>query len=301
MRTGKFFTVAGWLGCGFLMLMAAEVSARDSVGFSNASFNGRYASMGVGRGGVTPAAGMTTLIADGKGRFVGKTVFNRPDGEFGERTVVTFPIKGVYKVAKDGTGLVKIFLPPDVGEPQTGHFMITQTSVNQHKRRVATEIALILDKLLPNSAALQTSVLKRQSRRNVYGNASLKGTYASMGVGRGGVVPAAGMTTITADGYGGFVGKTVFNRPVGEHGERKVVSFPIKGTYEVEKDGSGTIEIFPPAGISEPQTGHIMITKAHSQTGRDKKSLATELSFILDELLPNSAALQTSELKRLSN
>jgi len=301
MRTLKVFSTILWLGCGLLALMASEVTAGDKIGFSNASFKGTYASMGIGRGGVVPAAGMTTITADGKGSFFGKTVFNRPGGKYGERIVVTFPIKGIYDVEKDGTGILKIFLPADIGETQSGHFMITQAHVvGQHKKRLAKEVSFILDELLPDSAALQTAVLKRLPMRGEYSNASFKGTYASMGIGHGGDVPAAGMTTITADGKGSFVGKTVFNRPDGEYGERVVITFPIKGIYDVEKDGTGIIKIFLPADIGETQSGHFMITQAHV-LGQHKKrlGLAKEVSLILDDLLPNSAALQTAELKRL--
>lgn len=299
MRRNKIFSTLWWLGCGLLVLAATEVTAWDQQGFSNKSLKGRYSSMGIGRGGVVPAAGMTTIIADGKGNFAGKTVFNRPKGGYGDRKVVTFPIEGTYEVGTDGAGTIEIVPPKDIGEVQSGHFMVTQARINGHpKRRLATEVAFVLDELLPNAFALQTATLKRMSGRGKFSNASLKGTYASMGIGRGGVTPAAGMTTITADGRGTFVGKTIFNRPDGEYGERAVVTFPIKGKYHVKKDGTGTLKIFLPPDIGETQSGHFMITQARAE-GHYKKRLATELFFILDELLLNSAALQTAELNRL--
>ena len=301
MRILKIYSGLLYLWFGLFTLLATEVIAMEQIDFNNMSLKGTYASMGIGRGGTVPAAGMTIITADGKGKFVGKTVFNRPGGELQERLVVTFPIKGSYEVNPDGSGTLNIIPPGEVGEAQGGHFMITAARVvGGRKNRRATEVSLVLDKLLPNSAALQTAVLKRLPRRGEFSNSSVKGTYASMGIGRGGVVPVAGLTTIDVDGEGNFVGKTVFNRPGAELEGRVVVTFPIAGTIEVNQDGSGIINIFLPPEVGETQSGHFMITRARV-AGENNIRLATEVSFILDELLPNSAALQTSEFKRLSD
>ena len=293
----KLYTLV-CLGVGLLGFTRPGLTTELQRGFSNSSFRGTYASMGIGRGGDVPAAGMTRITADGKGNFVGKTIFNRPDGKYGERVVVTFPVNGEYDVEPDGSGMLTIIPPKELGEPQTAHLTISQARVNNKGRKIATEATLILDGLLPNSGALQTAVLKRLPNRSKFDNSSFKGTYVSLGIGRGGQSSTASMTTIKADGKGNFVGKGVFNQPDGKFGERNVQTVPIAGIYHVELDGSGTITIFPPNEFSEPQTGHFMITQA-TRGNYKKMATAAELAVIADELLPNSGVLVTLKYKRL--
>lgn len=92
-----------------LFLASMQTGSASATDFNNASFNGTYVSIGIGRGGNTPTAGMTIFSSHGDGRLTGKTVLNVPaqkrglDDNKSERNVVEFPVHGIYEIAGDGT------------------------------------------------------------------------------------------------------------------------------------------------------------------------------------------------------
>ena len=290
--------------------------------FDNTSLAGTYTSMSIGRGGTTPTAGMTIIKAIGNGRFWGKSVVNvaQPSDEPGEeakRVVLEIPIHGEYEIAEDGSGKLTLRVPEELGEPQTSQFVITEArprrskSHRWYKKSVATEIAIIFDKLLPGSNALQTTVLKRRAWREPLNNASFAGTYVSVGTGRGGNDPTAAMSIISADGKGRFVSKTMANRPnLEEKGEREIFTIPVKGKYNIDPDGMGTMTVFLPDEFGQPpRQAHFVVTEAryyrrpvtnYHEEG-DKVLLVTQVWIIFDELTVNARALGTSVMKRRGN
>ena len=320
MRNLRIFAVL------WLTLIAASFHASFAVAdkYDNTSLVGTYTSMSLGRGGDSPTAGMTILTAHGAGQFWGKTVVNvsqpanDPEDLEAKRQVLEIPIRGKYNIAEDGTGKLILKVPDELGEPQTAHFVITQDRARQHRvhrrynKRIATELTMVFDKLLPGSNALQTTKLKRRTWREPLSNASLAGTYVSTGISRGGTDPGAVMAVISADGKGGFVSKSIINRPNLEEqqGEREVLILPAKGKYHINPDGMGTVEAFPLNDIGlPPQKAHFVVTEARPHRRLtvskgeeiEKDLLVTQMWLVFDELTPRTNALQTVEFKRRGN
>lgn len=106
-----------------------------------------------------------------------------------------------------------------------------------------------------------------------YSVASLHGDYAVVATYGGNIARALG--THIYDGLGNLTGSAIVNQP-GPNGTRIIVSIGITGTYTVNPDGTGTMNltINLPNGSTATATEDFVITKA-KMNGRTP--LATEV------------------------
>ncbi len=135
-----------------------------------------------------------------------------------------------------------------------------------------------------------TSMLPTVSEQ--FTNASLTGTYALVGIGRGGQAQTASIGVLTFDGNGNVFGSGIRNAPGAAFGERLLVKASFQGTYTVNEDGSGygstnTISTMSDGSSREIQT-IFLITKAEL-VGNVK--IAQEVSLMQQTVDPASGSL----------
>jgi hypothetical protein len=135
-----------------------------------------------------------------------------------------------------------------------------------------------------------TSMLATISEQ--FTTASLSGTYALVGIGRGGQTPTASVGVLTFDGRGNVSGTGITNAPGTNFNERQLVKTGFQGTYIVNEDGSGygatqAITTMSDGSSQEIQTT-FLITKAES-IGSVK--IAQEVSLMQNSVDPASGSL----------
>lgn len=133
--------------------------------------------------------------------------------------------------------------------------------------------------------------------RIAFTEASLKGTYALVGV--GGANRAASVGVASFDGAGAASRRLVLNELDPDGDGRILVNIPAAGTYAVDPDGTGTAEFLNelPDGQIVPFTFDFVITEARRR-GRGGPHLGLAIHMVQRE--PGIAAsLVTFELTRL--
>ena len=135
-----------------------------------------------------------------------------------------------------------------------------------------------------------TSMLATISEQ--FTNASLAGTYALVGIGRGGQTPTASVGVFTFDGHGNVSGTEIKNAAGLAFNDRQLVKSSFRGTYTVDDNGSGYGSTTMTAAMSDGSSRQIqtilLITKAES-IGSVK--IAQELSLMQQTVDPISGSL----------
>lgn len=134
--------------------------------------------------------------------------------------------------------------------------------------------------------------------REEFTNASLKGDYTTVNIGRGGYLPQAGISVASYDGKGNFSGTTIQDVPGPGNRERVFLKAPFNGTYKVDGNGTGTGTITTnfPDGSKHQVNIVFVITEAEVLNG---VKIATEFSFIHETLSPATGNLFTLVTTRL--
>ena len=131
-----------------------------------------------------------------------------------------------------------------------------------------------------------------------FSNASLKGNYAVVDIGRSGQTPQAGVSVTTYDGKGSFSGVTIQDVPGRTFRERVFVRASFKGTYDVGENGTGTgvITTTLANGSTSDVNIALVITKS-AKIGDD--TVAEEFSFVYEQLGSTTGNLLTLHAARL--
>jgi hypothetical protein len=285
-------SIAVLLSLGLLLAVGYGERALADEGFTTASLEGTYAIAIIGQGGEAPLAGISIKTIRRDGTFMTSTILNLP-GPSEERII--FPINGVgtAEVNPDGTGTATslFFLEPgdEPGSAGTANynFVITKARRRDHFK-IAEEISFVV-RQLQAAGNMNTFVATRLPEKGEFTNASIRGTYAIVSVGRGGQAPEASVGAATFDGGGNFSGRTFINQPGEDVGEREVVEVPFEGTYTVNANGTGA---------ALPFTGGeaiFVITKARQVRG---VNVATEIFLVANNLSPTTGSLVTSVATR---
>lgn len=137
--------------------------------------------------------------------------------------------------------------------------------------------------LLSLRLLLLTGYSEGAQAREEFSNASLKGDYATVNIGRGGYVPQAGISVASYDGKGNFSGTTIQDVPGPGNRERVFLKASFNGTYKVDGNGTGTGTITTnlPDGSKHQVNIVFVITEAETLDG---VKIATEFSFIHETL-----------------
>ena len=132
----------------------------------------------------------------------------------------------------------------------------------------------------------------------MFNNASLRGSYAVVDIGRGGQTPQASVSVTTYDGKGSFSGVTVQDVPGRTFRERVFVRASFRGTYNVGENGTGTgvITTTLANGSTSDVNIALVITKS-AKIGDD--AVAGEFSFIHEQLGSTTGNLLTHQATRL--
>lgn len=253
--------------------------------FTNASLRGTYAIAGVGWGGQAAMASIGTLGFDGRGKFSGFLLQSIPGATFGQRTLIENPFAGTYQVNANGTGNT---LSLEEGGDIQSSFAITKATIT-NDCRIAQEFSLILRELEPSTGCLHTAVATQLPDNGEFNNASLKGTYVGVAVGRGWQTPAAGFGIITYDGNGGFVESNIANIQGETFRDRQFIMGSDQGRYTINRDGTGTVA---GGGVV------FVITKAKLV---DSLRIAEEYAFFVRELAPPNGVFFTGVTRRRSD
>jgi len=114
-------------------------------------------------------------------------------------------------------------------------------------------------------------------------NASLKGDYATVNIGRGGYLPQVGISVASYDGKGNFSGISTQSIPGPDNRARVFLKTTFNGTYAVDANGTGTGSITTnlPDGSKHQVNIVFAITAAEMLDG---VKIATEFSFIHETL-----------------
>jgi hypothetical protein len=135
-----------------------------------------------------------------------------------------------------------------------------------------------------------TSMLATISEQ--FTTASLAGTYALVGIGRGGQTPIASVGIFTFDGQGHVSGSAIANVAGTAFNERLLVKTAFSGTYTVDENGSGYGSTAMLATASDGSSRNIqttlLITQAES-IGSGK--IAQEFSLMQQTVEPISGSL----------
>jgi hypothetical protein len=131
-----------------------------------------------------------------------------------------------------------------------------------------------------------------------YTNAVLKGDYAVVSVGQGGISPQAGVSVATYDGRGSFSGITIQDVPGASFGERLFVRSPFGGTYTINADGTGTGTVTTALadGSHEEVNTALVVTRMATVAGAQ---VAEEFFFMREKLISRTGALLRSVATRL--
>lgn len=250
--------------------------------FTNASLQGTYAIAGMGWGGQAAMASIGVLGFDGKGKVSGSLRQSIPGDVFGQRALVENSLVGIYQVNANGTGNT---LSLDGGDIQFS-FAITRAPTVDGCRSVQ-EVSLIFRELDPSTGALHTAVGTKLPDSGEFNNASLKGIYMGVAVGRGGQTPAAGFGTVIYDGKGGFVESNIANIQGETFRDRRFVMGSDRGSYAINPDGTGTVA---GGGVV------FVITRARLV---DDLRIAEEYVFFVRDLAPSTGVFFTGASKRL--
>lgn len=248
-----------------------------------ASLQGTYALTGTGWGGQAPTASIGTLTFDGKGKASGLLHQSVPSDAFGERRLIEFILEGTYQINADGT-----VTSLSMGGTFETRLVITKTEL-VGDLRIAQEFSLIIKDLDPITGSLTTTVAIRLPNGGEFNNASLKGIYIGVAIGRGGQTAGAGFGIIHYDGNGGFSENNISNVPGNTFRERHFVSGSDAGKYTVNADGTGNVD---DGGV------FFVITRANLVDGI---KVVQEYSFIVRDLIPTTGNLVTGVTKRLSD
>lgn len=145
---------------------------------------------------------------------------------------------------------------------------------------------------------LFTGYGERVQAREEFTNASLKGNYATVNIGRGGYLPQAGISVASYDGKGNFSGTTIQDVPGPGNRERIFLKSSFNGTYTIDANGTGTGSITTnlPDGSKHQVNIVLVITEAEVING---VMVAKEFSFIYENLAPGTGNLFTLTATRL--
>lgn len=123
-------------------------------------------------------------------------------------------------------------------------------------------------------------------------NASLRGNYAVMRIGYGGLQQSAAVGVYAFDGEGRWTGTSIANIPGPAFAVRTQVRVTLEGTYRVDADGSGYGSTRATASVeNEPArefTAVLLITKAEEIDG---VLMAQEVSLMEDAVDPLTGSL----------
>lgn len=252
--------------------------------FTNASLQGTYAITGIGWGGQAAMASIGILRFDGKEKVSGLLLQSIPGDAFGQRKLVENPFVETYQVHANGTGNTLSLAGGDI----QSSFAITKAAI-ANGCRVAQEFSLILRELDPSTGCLHTAVATQLPEDGEFNNASLKGVYVGVAVGRGGQTPAAGFGIITYDGNGGFVESNLANIQGETFRDRQFVMGSDQGRYAINPDGTGTVA---GGGVV------FVITQARRV---DNLLIAEEYAFFVTELAPPTGVFFTGITRRRSD
>lgn len=155
---------------------------------------------------------------------------------------------------------------------------------------------IILVLALVGGAGLVSSV-GGSTKSSKFTNRSLQGSYAL--VGTGGAHEAASVGVTRFDGQGRARRRLVLNEPDANGDGRTVLTIPAKGTYQVNRDGTGTAEFRNelPDGTIVPFRFDFVITDAERR-GKGRSPLGLALTMVQREA-GIAAQLVTFELTRL--
>ncbi|MEY2832144.1 MAG: hypothetical protein RLZZ574_1402 [Cyanobacteriota bacterium] len=128
----------------------------------------------------------------------------------------------------------------------------------------------------------------------MFTNFNLQGTYAFSGTGWGGQSPLSSIGILTFDGQEKVTGFTWQNLPGDQFGERKFLELPVKATYTVNANGTGTTR-------SAEDTDPEMLLAIAKTSSLDGTEIVQEFSFVLRQLEPVTGNLFTAIAKRLPN
>lgn len=168
--------------------------------------------------------------------------------------------------------------------------------INRHRAmRAVRQTALVA-----GSIALAAGLISSESSghgRGAFSNRSLEGSYALVGV--GGAHEAASVGVTRFDGAGRAWRNLVLNEVNASGDGRVLLTIPAKGSYRVNRDGTGTAELLNelPDGSIVPFTFDFVITEARRRPG-GRSHLGLALHMVQRE--PGIAAkLVTFDLTRL--
>jgi len=251
--------------------------------FANTSLQGIYAVAGAGWGGRASMASIGTIRFDGKGHASGLMRQSVPGETFGERQLIEFPFEGSYQVNADGSGTTL-----SMGGKFETRLAITRTEIVDGSR-AAQEFSLMAKDLEPSTGSLNLATATRLPDTGKFSNASLKGAYVGVTIGRGGQTAGAGFGLIRYDGNGHFSEHNIANVQGDSFRERRFVMGTDAGNYTVNADGTGFVA---DGGVV------FVITRAEIVDGI---KIAHEYAFIVRELIPTTGNLFTGVTRRLSD
>jgi hypothetical protein len=158
------------------------------------------------------------------------------------------------------------------------------------------------DKMLcaqENAAGVEVSD-ENTAGNAIFSEASIRGTYASTNIGRGGLSPVSDIGVFTFNGSGAFSGVVNVNLPGASFQERIIFRSSFTGTYKVNADGTGTTTttFSLPDGSTRETSSIFVITDFKPQSGI---KVATEFTLIADDLSSTSGNLDVAVLKSIPN
>lgn len=164
------------------------------------------------------------------------------------------------------------------------------------KLNVISVVFLMVSPLITGISIMATSESVQAAEG--FSNASLKGDYATVNIGRGGYLPQAGISVASYDGKGNFSGTTIQDVPSSDHRSRVFLKTTFNGNYAVDANGTGTGTITTnlPDGSKHQVNIVFAITAAETLDG---VKTATEFSFIHETLSPTTGNLFTLVASRL--
>lgn len=139
-------------------LITAIFSRLPEAGqFETASLRGTYAVSSLGKGGISPEAGIGTITFDGVGHLSSRFTQNIPGPTVFERQLFEGGVEGTYTIDQEGIGRT-------ITSGGESVFVVTKARVTKDQVKLAEEFFLVAKDLSPLSRSVITAVGKRLSR-----------------------------------------------------------------------------------------------------------------------------------------
>jgi hypothetical protein len=248
--------------------------------FTPAGLKGIFAIVGTGWDGQAPMAFIGTLAFKRGGTVSGSILRNVAGASYGERRSHQLRLDGTFTIEVNGMGVILW------SNGDESRFAPTR-ALTANGITGIEEFSLINRDLDQTTGALTTASATRVSGEGEFSNASLRGTYVSTAVGRGGDNPGAGLGVLTFDGQGGFSETNVANIQGNSFRERMLAAGSAQGTYAVRPDGTGVVA---------DGGGAFVITRA-IMAGNIR--VAQEYAFIARDVMPTTGSHFTGITRRL--